>query len=463
MALVPDSWIDEWKKKDSFIYQNYEYIYSNPVWEKDVPKGASLCPYFWKSVIAGFLFLRCFLVPLILIGRCLLSKLGKGANKLDSSLINYFGGDTGKLGGLGIVCIVAFPAVLAILYFFIEFTLCMYIVNLETNYEYFCFTWGFYGFIFSLILHLYYNIKQPSCDIRKYSYIWALVVVLVIIYECASDVLIWCKETVIGIWEWFCMFLADVYAFLFASESSSGFWSFVLLTFASMFVLFFVGNFLSKRNKKDDDAVVNRISDSYVCYNAFELKISRHYKKYLKEDEEYELYKENKIFDKFYRSTFEKTVNEYFDLDNIKMKDYDGHKRNRPVSFYALLDYIDGDEDSVNEFKEKVFCIDSHSSYMHGKSKRIVDLFKKTYSENFNIYNDVDKYITDLDEVIRIKNIKKARCEKFSKIMDKILYPAKFILTLIKYMIVVAKSKKQGVCPYFMFEDGESKETDKGE
>ena len=74
MPLVPDSWVDEWFQKDNFIYRNYAYLYNNPLWEKRMPSGASLCPYFWMAMFS-FLFFKPVFVPAMRVVGFMFSKL----------------------------------------------------------------------------------------------------------------------------------------------------------------------------------------------------------------------------------------------------------------------------------------------------------------------------------------------------------------------------------------------------
>ena len=65
MSLINEETMDKWFEKDHIIYKNFEYIFKNPLWDKKVPSGFSLCPYFWLSWIVGFLILRILTVPIL--------------------------------------------------------------------------------------------------------------------------------------------------------------------------------------------------------------------------------------------------------------------------------------------------------------------------------------------------------------------------------------------------------------
>ena len=59
--LVPENVVNEWFKPGHPIRKSFDYLFQNPLWTKDVPKGFSVCLYFWMSVVLSPLF-RFFLV-----------------------------------------------------------------------------------------------------------------------------------------------------------------------------------------------------------------------------------------------------------------------------------------------------------------------------------------------------------------------------------------------------------------
>jgi len=66
MALVKEAVYKKWFSTDHWMYKQFSYIFENPLWSKNVPSGFSLCPYFWMSILIGFIGLRLFLVPALL-------------------------------------------------------------------------------------------------------------------------------------------------------------------------------------------------------------------------------------------------------------------------------------------------------------------------------------------------------------------------------------------------------------
>ena len=50
--LAPQSLVDKWYHTDSWVYKNFSFLFKNPLWDNDIPRGFSLCPYFWLSLFS---------------------------------------------------------------------------------------------------------------------------------------------------------------------------------------------------------------------------------------------------------------------------------------------------------------------------------------------------------------------------------------------------------------------------
>jgi len=63
--LVPLKIVEEWYKPNHMIRKSFNYLFKNPLWEKETPRGFSVCPYFLMSILLSPLF-RVFIVwPII--------------------------------------------------------------------------------------------------------------------------------------------------------------------------------------------------------------------------------------------------------------------------------------------------------------------------------------------------------------------------------------------------------------
>lgn len=44
--LIKKSIVEQWYQRDSWVYKNFSYLFSNPLWTNPIPNGFSVCPYF---------------------------------------------------------------------------------------------------------------------------------------------------------------------------------------------------------------------------------------------------------------------------------------------------------------------------------------------------------------------------------------------------------------------------------
>lgn len=58
--FVSEEFLNSWFRTDSWIYKHFAYLFQNPLWNRKVPKGFSVCPFFHMSM-----FSMCILRPLI--------------------------------------------------------------------------------------------------------------------------------------------------------------------------------------------------------------------------------------------------------------------------------------------------------------------------------------------------------------------------------------------------------------
>lgn len=54
--IVKRSIVERWYQKDSWVYRQFSYLFENQLWDGTVPNGFSVCPYFWLSLFSFFVF-----------------------------------------------------------------------------------------------------------------------------------------------------------------------------------------------------------------------------------------------------------------------------------------------------------------------------------------------------------------------------------------------------------------------
>jgi hypothetical protein len=65
MALVSEECLNEWRMRNSWVYINFAYLFSNKLWKLRVPGGFSACPYFWVAMFSMLIF-KPVLEPILL-------------------------------------------------------------------------------------------------------------------------------------------------------------------------------------------------------------------------------------------------------------------------------------------------------------------------------------------------------------------------------------------------------------
>lgn len=84
--LVKESIVERWYQTDSWVYKNFVYLFQNPLWNKTVPRGFSVCPYFWLSLFSMCIFRPFFVLPVRRLVLPVLVGIGRPALASDKAL-----------------------------------------------------------------------------------------------------------------------------------------------------------------------------------------------------------------------------------------------------------------------------------------------------------------------------------------------------------------------------------------
>ena len=84
--LVKQSIVEKWYQRDSWVYKNFAYLFQNPLWNKSIPNGFSVCPYFWLNLFSFFIFRPLFVAPMKYLIIPFIKALGKPAHVVDEWL-----------------------------------------------------------------------------------------------------------------------------------------------------------------------------------------------------------------------------------------------------------------------------------------------------------------------------------------------------------------------------------------
>lgn len=80
--LVKESRVKQWYRPSHPIYKNFAYLFKNELWDNPVPKGFTVCPYFWMSM-ASLLLFRPFVMLFLFCIKPILAALGGAVGGID--------------------------------------------------------------------------------------------------------------------------------------------------------------------------------------------------------------------------------------------------------------------------------------------------------------------------------------------------------------------------------------------
>lgn len=187
--LIKKSIVEKWYQTDSWVYKNFSYLFQNPLWKKRVPRGFSVCPYFWLSLFS-ILFRFCFVAPIQYIFTPLTKLIGKPATVVDTfckKILVKIGFDEDKLGselfvGFNIFLVVVILACVACCGISIAFVgvklVVLYAFLKDISLGIFAYWSGLSFITMWTILFIHKTMTNTEC--RTMNYLWVLVVLFFI-------------------------------------------------------------------------------------------------------------------------------------------------------------------------------------------------------------------------------------------------------------------------------------------
>lgn len=198
--LVKRSIVEKWYQRDSWIYKNFAYLFVNPLWEKHVPNGFTVCPYFWMSMFSFFIFRPLIVAPTQYLFRPLIRLGGKPFAWLDKAIYKAFdhfdlSNDSGYKQGYGFFFAAIMTFLVAVCVMGIG--LCLWMVaqvhdSLDTTNQGVFLFWSAASFaaLFGII-KLHKKITKTECKTMYYLLVWLLLfipAIFVFIPHEASDI-----------------------------------------------------------------------------------------------------------------------------------------------------------------------------------------------------------------------------------------------------------------------------------
>jgi len=513
--LVKRSIVEKWYQTDSWVYKNFSYLFQNPLWCKKVPQGFSVCPYFWMSMFSMLIFRPLFVFPirnLIVPTMKLIGKPAKGIDNLCKKLLgklklfseDHLEGMT--LGGgifftlllsIVVVCTVALIALVG----WKLYALYAYLKLAESLLGLFAY-WSILSFLgMWATLFIHKLATDTECKTMNYLWVWLVLFGIAIgiyipaefmvgvgvVLSAIGYFLTWVGVDVI--WMGICLAGKGIdIAFKWVVSGMWGVFSWTPIPYVpwwSFIIIFsFIGWFADKilgyfDNKSMDDLRTHDIKALYARYRGawidLFVRILIQHKKwksgtYFFEDPNYGNSYQSQacksIRFELYRAAFEKM---WADKLNKLQTDYpmlksDGWKSvtsgddtsSRFDNLGAALvktgesfyEYRSGDFDAtllsvcMTEFKSRIkdladlYRADDDAQYLRRKQRKNSWSHLMCMKVTHSIGNGVETVGSG-----------------FYKVWCGIKWVCRQSWTLLAYLWMLLKAKKQGVCPYFVFVD----------
>lgn len=220
--LVKKSIVERWYQTDSWVYKNFAYLFQNPLWNKRVPQGFSVCPYFWLNLFSLLIFRPFFVAPIKYIFIPFIKLLGKPAEAVDRGLYNVLqkigiGPDSYHPAAgimVSLLTLIATTAILGLLAIFGHWVYNFYPNFTSTSLGMFTF-WSIASFIGLWVgLFIHKIVTDTECKTYAYLYVWAALFVLGMFIFIPSELFAGVSVVIGAIGEFFAMCGSGIWASL---------------------------------------------------------------------------------------------------------------------------------------------------------------------------------------------------------------------------------------------------------
>jgi hypothetical protein len=206
--LVNENIVKEWYKSTSWVYKNFAYLFENPLWDKNVPRGFSVCPYFWLSLFSLVLFRPfVFIVTKILrpLGKTFIAKPFKFLDNICAKIISKITGeDLPDKTGLGILMTAILAFMIGLVGLVIREVYIWYITSISENTTFTVIFWsvlsGLVTAISSTIYKQSHKHETNPCRTEIYLILWGLGVVASLFLFVPSEFVGFLSNVGGGIW-----------------------------------------------------------------------------------------------------------------------------------------------------------------------------------------------------------------------------------------------------------------------
>lgn len=498
--LIKRSIVERWYQTDSWVYKNFAYLFKNPLWNKSIPRGFTVCPYFWLSLISLFLFRPLVVSPVRYIFMPIIGFLGKPASAIDSTLFNIFikmglAKEQNRSEGMGLLFAFLFAIILAS----VGFVVWMLVLWLKKFYPFFTKNsvpgmfsfWATVSLIGLLaMIGLHKKLTDSACKVVNYLYLWfALFIVSSIVFiphqiKAGASIVakfLW-SEVIIG-WSW----IVDgshwvghiawvVFTWIPIHVLYLPWWAYLLILtvfgyFADRILGFFEQQIASPEEPLDETQFQER--NRYLWTNLIfkTLMADPYYKsgKIFYDPENYDVYDGSKFMDAacltYKDMILRKAVETLFsnELDELQ-KQHPNPSRFQMIAFKCNGSWLSRVEYLLDNTGVKF-------DYRTSDLRRIIASVTKTPQIAKLLSEAIEILYKESTEINRRKEIRKnswshQTCIKITHVLgrlaesvgSKIKWTIVQVWTLMSYLWILVKAKKQGACPYFQFTEPKKKD-----
>lgn len=497
--LVKESIVKSWYQRNSWVYQQFSYLFQNPLWDKDVPNGFSVCPYFWLSLFSFFIFRPLVVIPIFYIIRPLIKLGGRPLYLIDRGIGNLFNKvfskskpcDNAGSGTLLLVIISISVSAAALIIYYLGNA----IIHLYSTLQYetlgrfiFWVTSIFIGMLLTIVLHK--KITQSECKTMNYLYVYIVGVILAAALFIPTEALSMLNSFYMGVctncawlWNQACNILEGVWygivvlfellwsAFLWQPVKALllPWWGYLI---ASGIAVYGFDKLIDIRTLKQIEQLktkTDRKSFNTICRNRwkeiiYSVLTSNKY------------YRSAKLFDGLiYRNPNEEafsvhTFNLAFTAFLIHHKEitlraiekYWRKDLNTLEKTYPIINFkIKPSEECVEEILS-AFCKKAGINELEMDEWAFIaclnDIYRLPEIQTL-IFKTIDDLKKSESEALKSKELKKQSwshqmCLKWTTTIGNVVSGiGKNIGVFCVYIWMLIKAKKQGACPYFRFED----------
>ncbi len=237
--LVKREIVQAWYVKTHPIYKAFAFLFQNPFWKKEVPRGFTVCPFFWMAMFSFFIF-RPVLVLLVIPFTKLVKILGTPGAKFDRFIRRVFKLSDSLAPGLPTLLFVASCAAITFGGLILWEIAQWYLTSIAPNRELTLIFWSAASYPAVLSAVALYKRKHAypdRCHVEVYTYIWAVVIIGVC--------LVFANNELVSALKWFWSGIAFVLSAIWGGLSSGFTTAISWIVVAIKWCAVFVWNFLS--------------------------------------------------------------------------------------------------------------------------------------------------------------------------------------------------------------------------